>query len=136
MEVVKSRIYQKGDLKAVYSPNGVYDTYIKDLFLLKSIPEGYIKILSALIDIKDSNDNIIVNKYIKQNIADKIGLDNKSNINYIGNAISCLYKNGLLINISRGVYKIDPMVLIHSNSIRLDINYSQRGKQIKAKGEN
>ena len=135
MEVVKSKIYQKEDIKSIYNSKDIYDTFIKDLFLLKNIPEGYIKILNALVDIRDKDDQIIVNKYIKQNIADKIGLDSKSNINYISNAISCFYKNGLLINISRGVYKIDPMILIHSNSIRLDINYSQRGKEIKVKGE-
>lgn len=135
MELVKSKIYQKDDIQVVNGSKGVYDTFIKDLFSLMSIPEGYIKILAALIDIKDKNNNIVVNKYIKQNIADKIGLDNKSNINYINNAISCFYKNGLLTNISRGVYKIDDMILIHSNSIKLDIKYSQQGKEIKAKGE-
>ena len=78
--------------------------FTKDLGALQSLTKGQIMTLFGLLQIVNSNNEVILNRAIKDRIAEEFGLKKNSlDVN-----ISNLKKEGILVQIARGVYQLQP----------------------------
>jgi hypothetical protein len=92
--------------KAVKASEPAYvKQYLQDPDLIYSIPKGAGRVLTALFEVVDFNDNFInLNAPIKRKICKKLGIK----MGGFDNCLSVLSKNYFLLNIDTGFYLLNP----------------------------
>lgn len=81
--------------------------YLDDISYIADLPRGHLALMCELLkNVSNASEGqtIIVNKYMKEQIADKRGIS----VGYINNAITDLVKREILIRIAQGTYYINP----------------------------
>lgn len=92
--------------KAIKASEPAYvKQYLQDPDLIYSIPKGASRVLTALFQLVDFNDNFInLNASIKRKICKKLGIKIES----LDNSLSVLSKNYFLLRIDTGFYLLNP----------------------------
>ena len=111
--------------------------YLADISYLNNLPKGTDIIIYELLKYINYEHQIVVNKHIKEQIAQKLNLG----VGHISNSIVKLTKNEILIRIDRGVYEINSYIfgkgswkdiIKHRKSLKLEIFYDfKNGRTIK-----
>jgi hypothetical protein len=113
--------------------------YIKTIGLLHNLPNSADKILFELLKYVNYDNEIIINKSVKQNIANRLNLS----LSRINMYITNLYKENFLIRKNRGVYILNPFIFGKGNwkdiynlrkKLELDIVFKEGEIEIKKSG--
>ena len=114
--------------------------YIKTIGLLHNLPNSADKILFELLKYVNYDNEIIINKSVKQNIARRLGLS----LSRINMYITDLHKQKFLIRKNRGVYILNPYIFGKGNwgdiynlrkELELDIIFKEGEIEITRAGE-
>ena len=102
--------------------------YIDDISKLKNIPPSSNEVLNVLVRNMSYGNIVVMIKPIKDRIMEHTGLS----LNTINKSIDNLYKAGILIRQSRGVYLVDPTLFAKGKwedikKLRLVVDYKSDG---------
>lgn len=107
--------------------------YLEDVTRMQGLTGNQNNILMGILQLTTfSTNEVILNKYNREKIADSVG----ANDQVIRNAISNLVKREILFKIATGVYRLNPF-LFGSGSwqnikgLRMTVEYTQQGKTIQ-----
>lgn len=111
--------------------------YLQDLTYLKELPKSFGSVLFSIAKRMNYENEVILIKAIKDEIAKENNMTPKS----LDNAIARLKKESILINKARGIYIINPYYLAKGywkdiKKLRMEIEYTPNGKTIKVLNEN
>lgn len=130
-EVMQERFVQQ-----VYQdkePNYV-KLYIDNLILLNGLPKGTTDTIMELLKYMSYENTIILNSYIKKEIADSLGF---KTVQSLDNNINKLVKKGILSRIGRGTYRANAFLFGKGDwndikQIRFEIVFGENGIEQKA----
>ncbi len=108
---------------------GYVKLYLEDITYLTKLPKGSEGILYGILKQMSYKQQIVLNKYIKEGIAEEAGITLKT----VDNNISVFVNNGVLIRVGRGVYEVNTYIfgkgnwkdiLKHRRGLKLEIEYA------------
>jgi len=124
--------------KAEVEP-GYIKLYLQDIAYLHNLPSNTPQIVFELLQFVDYNQEIILTKRRKEQIAKTLD----KSLSHINNSITTLIKSEVLIKIDRQTYQLNTYlfgkgswkdILKHRKSLHLEVFYSyQEGREIKQK---
>lgn len=105
--------------------------FLEDILVLHGVSKKLGRLLFELIPFLNQQNQIIINAYLKKELALKI----KTSKGTIDNSISKLNEVGLLLRIDRGTYTFHPLLfnmekLLKNKSAKIIITYSDKEKVI------
>jgi len=107
--------------------------YLRDCCYLKSIPKGLNSVLYSLIMIMDYNNRVVVNSFIKRQIAE----DNGISFDMVNGALTKFVKAQLLTRLGVGTYQVNPFIFGKGSwddieSIRMVVEYTVEGRTFES----
>lgn len=107
--------------------------YLRDVIKLKDLPKGTSSVLFSLLQRMTYNNDIVISASLKREISEELGLEPRT----IKDGVENLTKANILIRKDRGYYLFNPFLFGRGKwtgikKIRVTIDYSQSGKEIKA----
>lgn len=113
--------------------------YLADIVYLSDLPASYSGVLHQLLQRATYAGDprgmeVIINKYVKEQIQQNLGY---KNLGSIDNAITALVKGKILYRVDRGAYKLNPYFFGRGDwqdiaQLRLEVSYSDiEGKTFK-----
>jgi len=129
-EVISSKSYKT--VKVENEPDYV-KLYLADIARLNNLPKGSSAILYELLKFMTYENIIVLNAFIKEQIAKKLG----TNVNVLQHQIGSIIDEGIMCRVGRGTYLVNPDLFgrgkwqeIHD--MRLTITYDADGRKFKA----
>lgn len=140
----------KEDKKVTYRVDKEPDfvkLYLDDLMLLEGLPKSTAAVFYELLKFMTYADSengqiVIINSYVRKQILNSVkGISNPQTIT---NAISALKKVGILSEVDRATYRVNPKLIgkgdwrdilnlrTRISEIRMNVVYSENGRQITA----
>lgn len=107
-------------------------SFLEDLLILHSVSKNMAFLLFEMIPYLNPRDNIIVNAYLKKELAMKTGMSKGT----IDNAITKLNEVGLFERLDRGTYAFHPVLhevkkLLNDDTAKVKISYTQKNRVIE-----
>lgn len=111
--------------------------YLDTIMVVNGLPDALKNTLNALLKVMSYKNVIILNSYIKKQIADELGYKSVQSLN---NNISKLTKSGVIEWKGTGTYRMNPFLFGRGSwedvkSIRYEIVFGESGIQQKANFE-
>lgn len=117
------------------SEPGYVKLYLQDIAYLTKLPKGSEGILYGVLRHVNYNHQVVLNKYIKEQIAADAGVTLKT----VNNNITTFTKYGVLIRVATGVYEINTFlfgkghwkdILKHRKGLKLEIEYNAESDRV------
>lgn len=107
--------------------------YLKDITALKDLPKGLDKVIYELLKIMHYNNVIVLNAYLKREIANSLGY---KSVQVLSNYLGKLVNAGILFKLGTGTYEMNAQYFGRGKwenikEIRSQQVYTAKGKDIK-----
>ena len=81
--------------------------YLDDIAKLYDLPKGGNSILFSMVKIMGYDGYVVINKYVKKQIAKESGVS----VSHVSNSFTKLIASNLLTRIATGIYQINPKII-------------------------
>lgn len=106
--------------------------FLEDLLILHGVSKNMALLLFEMIPYLNPQNHIIVNAYLKKELAMKTGMSKGT----IDNTITKLNEVGLFDRLDRGTYAFHPVLhetkkLLNNNTAKMEISYTKQNRIIE-----